>query len=361
MRDFITTQDVRTQVWQVDPHRFDYKVIREAAAMLQLGKLVIFPTETVYGLAAAISRKEAIDRIYELKKRPLDKPLTWHVVDYDYLTEHGIHLSPFARELSWRFLPGPLTLLVPKQGGETVGLRFPDHPIGRALIDAVGEPVLATSVNESGEEAIASGKKAARLFNGRVDLVLDSGVTHFGTDSTIIDLTKDEPVVLRRGPLANEVEEFIKVSRTRKNIETEHILFVCTGNTCRSVMASGWLTAELKRKKLDDRVSVTSCGTGVNEGDPATLEAIQTVRSSGGEISGHRARPVTKKILQDATKIFAMTSAHVDVILSLDYKASSKVTVLGVNDPLGSDAKVYKDTLEEMKQKLRKSLPWLVE
>lgn len=270
-------------------------------------------------------------------------------------------LSPLARELSRRFLPGPLTVIVAGQNNQTVGLRFPDHPVAQALIESAGEPLLATSVNKSGDEAIASGKKAARLFNGRVDLVLDSGVTRFGIDSTVIDLTKDEPAILRRGPWVNDIEEFIKEVSSRPNVETEHILFVCTGNTCRSVMAAGWLSAEIKRRGFQNKMSVASCGTSATEGMPATLEAIQVVRASGGEISGHRARGLTKKLLQDATKIFAMTSSHVDAIVRLDSRAASKVTVLGIQDPLGSDLKVYKETLEALKQNLRKSLTWLAE
>lgn len=352
---------VKTQTWQVDARKIDLKKIQEAASLLSVGKVIIFPTETVYGLAAARSQEEAVARIYELKQRPREKPLSWHLVDYDDLNAQGIKLSPLVKELSWRFLPGPITLIVPGEEGKSLGLRFPDHPVARIFIDAVGEPVLATSVNISGEEAMASGKRAARVFDGRVDLVLDCGVTRYGAESTVVDFTVSPPAILRRGPLADEVEQFLKQMNAENVNETERILFICSGNTCRSVMAVSWLDIEIKRRGLTNRISTHSCGTIATEGTPATCEAIQVVRELGAEVSGHQARSLTKKLLQDATRIFAMSAHHVDAIVDLDHDSTRKVTVLGIGDPLGYDLKVYKQALAEIQQKMRQYLPWLTE
>lgn len=350
---------MKTQVWLVDAARVDRVRIREAAAMLRHGKLVVFPTETVYGLGAALSQEEATRRIYELKERDDRKPLTWHLADYDYLKKCGIMLSPLAREMSWRFLPGPLTLIVPDPEGKTVGIRFPDHPAARGLIEELGEPVLATSVNKSGEESVASGKKAARLFDGRVDLVLDGGVTRFGKDSTVVDLSVNPPAILRRGPFADEVETFLKSAARRDDPQTERILFVCTGNTCRSVMAAGWLSAEIAKRGLADKISTASCGISALEGASATMEAIQVLRMLGADAVAHRARLLNKKLLEEASRVFAMTASHADAVIALDYGAASKLAVLGVTDPVGMDLKAYQMALGEIRERLGKFLPWL--
>jgi len=345
----------------MDVRHIDVRRIREAASLLALGKLLIVPTETVYGLAAAASKKEAVDRIYALKERSRDKPLTWHLADYDCLNQQGITLPPLARELSWRFLPGPITIIVPGINGETLGIRFPDHPVTRLLLEQVGEAVVATSVNKAGEEPCASGKRAARIFEGQVDLVIDSGVTRYGTDSTVVDLSVTPPTILRRGPMASEMEEFLGGIAKDLTRGTEHVLFVCSGNTCRSVMAGGWLGSVIERKSFQQKISFSSCGTIAIEGVPATREAIQVARDAGAEIAGHQARPMTKKLLQDASRIFAMTASHADQIVAMDPASAKKIAVLGIQDPIGMDIQSYRRTLEGIKEKLGTYLPWLGE
>ena len=136
MRDFITIQDVKTQVWQVDPHRFDYRIIREAAAMLQLGKLVIFPTETVYGIAADANNPRAMERLSMVKHRSPDKRFSILIAQRGIIDNYTSYTEPDLYKLIDKYWPGPLTVIVPaKAPGETVGIRMPDHTVALKLVE----------------------------------------------------------------------------------------------------------------------------------------------------------------------------------------------------------------------------------
>ncbi len=184
-----------------------------AAEVLRSGGLVAFPTETVYGLGADATRSDAVARIFHVKGRPVDHPLIVHLGDPDLLDAWAESIPPEARLLADAFWPGPLTLLLwrsPKVsdvvtgGRPTVGLRVPDHPVARALLEEFGGGVAAPSANRFGRVSPTSAADVVAELGDDVDFVLDGGPCTVGVESTIVDLTGDEPLVLRPGGVSGE-------------------------------------------------------------------------------------------------------------------------------------------------------------
>ena len=187
--------------------------VAHAAEVLRGGGLVAFPTETVYGLGADATQPDAVARIFEVKGRPTDHPLIVHLGDPDLLDAWAESIPPEARLLADAFWPGPLTLLLwrsPKVddlvtgGRPTVGLRVPDHPVARALLEAFGGGVAAPSANRFGRVSPTTAADVVAELGEGVDLVLDGGACTVGVESTIVDLTGDEPVVLRPGGVSGD-------------------------------------------------------------------------------------------------------------------------------------------------------------
>lgn len=178
--------------------------IEEAAQAVRGGQLVVFPTETVYGIAANATDLAALKKLYAAKGRPRGKPLSWHIASVEQL-EAVAEVSPQLRELIGAFWPGPLTLVVKTKSGEKVGFRMPDHPVALALIRRVGVPVVAPSANLSGAKSPTTAQEALADLDGKVDLVLDAGKTPMGKDSTVVDLTQTPPQILREGAIRREV------------------------------------------------------------------------------------------------------------------------------------------------------------
>jgi L-threonylcarbamoyladenylate synthase len=186
----------------------------EAAALLLAGKLVAFPTETVYGLGADGLRPEAVGRIFAAKGRPADNPLILHVASFDQaqtLWAANDDQRALARALADRFWPGPLTLVLPAAdvvpsvvtaGLPTVAVRAPDHDVAQALIARCGRPLAAPSANRSGRPSPTSAEHVVRTLDGRIDAVLDGGPTAVGVESTVLDLSRERPQVLRPGDVS---------------------------------------------------------------------------------------------------------------------------------------------------------------
>lgn len=193
------------------------KDIAAAAAILRAGGVGVFPTDTVYGVGAHAFIEAAVRRIYAVKGRPADKPLQLllaRVQDIESVAE----LTPEARLLAARFLPGGLTLVLRRQpvvpdivtaGGDTVAVRVPDLLLLQRLIDAVGAPLAATSANRSGEPAPVDADEARAALGDLVDFVLDGGCCPAAQESTIVDLSGDEPRLLRPGAVPAEAIEAV--------------------------------------------------------------------------------------------------------------------------------------------------------
>lgn len=189
----------------------DDPAILEAAAILALGGLVAFPTETVYGLGADGLNPEAVARIYAAKGRPATNPVILHVADAASAVALVSSWPAEARALAERLWPGPLTLVLPasaavpsivRAGGPSVALRCPAHPVALALIRAVGRPLAAPSANRSQQLSPTRAEHVVSSLGETVDLILDGGSTTAGLESTILDLSGERPRILRPGPVA---------------------------------------------------------------------------------------------------------------------------------------------------------------
>ena len=193
--------------------------IERAAAALRAGELVAFPTETVYGLGADATNEQAVRRIFEVKGRPADHPVIVHLASAAALSEWAAEIPPAAIRLANRFWPGPLTLILPRAahvldvvtGGQpSVGLRVPDHPIAQALLVAFGGGIAAPSANRFGRISPTRVEHVHAEFGDAVSLVLDGGPSRVGVESSIVDLTGDQPVLLRPGHISSaEIAEVV--------------------------------------------------------------------------------------------------------------------------------------------------------
>ena len=185
------------------------EAVASAAARLRAGGVVVFPTETVYGLGASTFSVEGLDAVYAIKQRPADNPLIAHVLGATGARRVALDWDDRCELLAKRFWPGPLTLVLHKSpdvpprataGLDTIAVRCPRHTVARDLIDATGEPVSAPSANRSGRISPTSAAHAARELADAGDLViLDGGPCEVGLESTVLDLTGDVPRVLRPG------------------------------------------------------------------------------------------------------------------------------------------------------------------
>jgi L-threonylcarbamoyladenylate synthase len=192
--------------------------IREAAAIIRRGGLVAFPTETVYGLGANALDREAVLRIFAAKQRPAWDPIIVHVCSLAMAEQLVTAWPAAALKLAERFMPGPLTLLLPKRdivpdvctaGRDKVGIRIPAHPVALALIEAAGVPIAAPSANRFGAPSPTTVSHVQRDLGGRIDAILDAGPAPVGVESTVLDPGADPPIIYRPGGVSREQIEAI--------------------------------------------------------------------------------------------------------------------------------------------------------
>jgi L-threonylcarbamoyladenylate synthase len=191
-----------------------------AAHLMKQGKLVAFPTETVYGLGAPIFHPEAVASIFKVKGRPADNPLIAHIACVEQVECIAVDIPDPFYVLANAFFPGPLTVVLKRHakvpaivsaGLDSIALRMPSHPIALKLIALVGEPLVAPSANLSGKPSATQAGHVLEDFDGQIAAVIDGGKTQFGIESTVISLLDKTPVLLRPGSIAKEqIEEVLK-------------------------------------------------------------------------------------------------------------------------------------------------------
>ncbi|MDX1921871.1 MAG: L-threonylcarbamoyladenylate synthase [Alphaproteobacteria bacterium] len=198
----------------------DKEFIVRAAEALRAGKLVAFPTETVYGLGGDATNEQAVAAIFAAKGRPSFNPLIVHMADFSQLSAY-VEITPLAENLAAHFMPGALTLVLPRKkdsalswlvsaGMDSLAVRIPSHAVARALLREVNRPIAAPSANRSGSVSATSPLHVLESLGNKVDLILGAGRSPIGLESTILDVTGDVPIILRQGGITQaEIEVVI--------------------------------------------------------------------------------------------------------------------------------------------------------
>jgi len=355
--------------------------IREAAAVLRRGGLVVFPPETVYGLGAAAGSAEAVAKLRGFKNDP-ERPFALHLDSPEAVWRFVQPTSVRVGRIIERLLGGPITLhlqlgegLALEAGvlgadaerdalglGRTLRLRCPGHPLARQLLGEVGVPVVAGSASRDHKPLPADGEQAAAVVAGVADYLLDGGPCKHGKPSTSVSLS------IRRGsPVVQVLNEGVYDRRTVERLARFSILLVCTGNTCRSPMAEA-----IAKQMLADRLgiavdelgaaglSVVSAGAFASAGQEATPEAVEALRGRGIDLGKHRSQPLTAAMIDEADLILGMTSSHVRAVREMAPSAADRVVRLDeaddIADPIGQNLSAYQQTAEQIARALEHRL-----
>lgn len=360
------------------------QIARQAADILLAGGLVVFPTETVYGVGASVASARGYDALCALKEYPEGRPFTVHLPDPAAAERFVDTTSPLLRRLMRKVFPGPVTLVVDvtetviqaklKELGlepeardrlyhqNTIGLRCPDHPMAQLILGSLDAPVVAGSANRPGDLPPHDAAEAAASVGERVELIVDGGPTRFAKPSTLVRVrgsgTETKVTVERPGVYD---ERFIsKLLRWT-------MLVVCSGNTCRSPMAEGLakqMLAEERQIPIDELetagLRVISAGAFAAPGMPASAEAVDSMKKFGVDLSRHRSRPLSPELIHEADVIYCMTDTHRQAVLNMSSAAEEKTFLLDANgdieDPIGSDLTAYQRCAERIRRRLAQRL-----
>ena len=197
-----------TEILKINDIKTDAALIDRAGTLIRNGGIVALPTETVYGLGANAFDPSAVAKVFEAKGRPADNPFIVHICERSQMYDLCHDIPDEAKALSEKLMPGPLTIILPRNdsipdivtaGLPTVGIRFPSHPIARAIIKASGVPVAAPSANRSGRPSTTSFAHTYEDLNGRVDAIVDGGESYAGVESTVVEVNCGKVRMLRPG------------------------------------------------------------------------------------------------------------------------------------------------------------------
>ncbi len=346
-------------------------VVHRVVQALAEGELVALPTETIYGVAASATHPKAIAKLSDAKGRSASAPFTLAVKSADDAEDYSPNWPPLARRLARRCWPGPVTLVVDGNHPEsllhqlsdetrqslcpqgTVGLRAPANQVMQDVLRMLAGPLVLTSVNKSGEPPATTAQQCIDSFGEHLALVIDDGPAHYGQASSVVRVDANGVEMLREGVVGKAT-----IDRLSRML----IVFVCTGNTCRSPMAEAIFRqklAELLGVAQDELeaagVMVASAGLAASPGSAASPEAVKLMQERGSPLDAHASQQLTEHLVRQADLIIPLTEGHRSVIVEHWPEAASRVKLLmpggtGVADPIGGPLEVYRLCADQIEQ-----------
>jgi protein-tyrosine phosphatase len=351
--------------WQTADPR---DLVRRAVQALVEGRLVALPTETVYGVAASALLPDAVARLARARQLSEEQPLPLAVAGPAEALDWAPDMSFLGRRLARRCWPGPVTLVFDRADrgvasrlpeavrryvcpAGTVGLRAPAHEAVLRILRLMPGPLLLTAAGRGEEPGAVTAQEAVQSLGELVDLVLNDGPCQYGQPSTVVCVDGKRWSILREGLVPAEL-----VQRQTACI----VVFVCTGNTCRSPLAES-----LCKKMLAEQIGCTpaelpqrgflvlSAGVAAMMGARAAEEAVTVAAEMGADLAGHRSRPLTADLVRQADCLVVMTHSHAEAVRGQFGRGGPRLRLLDpsgedISDPIGSDLPVYEECARQI-------------
>lgn len=374
--------------YKIDPYKPDPAILKETAHTLEAGGIIVYPTDTLYGLGVDAYNKKAVSRLFTIKNRSLNKPVSLMMPHLQLIREiFGIEPPDRVDDLK-KMLPGPVTALIanryqkkipaiekmdqPGTFQEKVGVRIPDHPFCRELTHIYDSPITSTSANLSGKANPLEVSEIIGQLGAKVDMIIDAGPLTPSKGSTIIDLTRDPYLILREGDWSRQQLQSLLDKPVVSRDERFIITFVCSGNICRSPMGMGILHQMLERTKYRPIIRVQSAGTLDVERQMTHPLALEVSAQNGIDLQGHFSQHINEKIIVESQLVICMAQNHINylhrrypnhkhkIVLLKQWKRKEELAIPSVADPIGHSASFFKETYKEIHKEIKRIFPGIL-